>query len=155
MSAEGNLIPHPYLEASAKTLYRQVQQALFDADIAMPNLECVVAPVPPYLARMVSVPPLREALTTLPSTARPPTRTSHQNRVSSRSETAVKCLAPPLFPPRASDQRCREDAAQPRRLADRMADRRPVNAPVSDGAGQRERELLGKRDDGFPREASP
>lgn len=46
LSAVGDLMPHPYLEGSAESLYRDVEAAIFDADVAMGNLECVVAPRP-------------------------------------------------------------------------------------------------------------
>jgi poly-gamma-glutamate synthesis protein (capsule biosynthesis protein) len=46
LSAAGDLMPHPYLEGSARTLYAEMGTALFDADLVMGNLECVVAERP-------------------------------------------------------------------------------------------------------------
>lgn len=44
LSAVGDLMPHPYLAGSAATLYPHVASAIFEVDLAMANLECVVAP---------------------------------------------------------------------------------------------------------------
>jgi len=49
LSAVGDLMPHPYLAASRVTLYRDVADVIFDADLAMANLECVVIDAPPNL----------------------------------------------------------------------------------------------------------
>ena len=44
LSAVGDLITHRFLRRSSDTLYRQVSDLIFDADIAMANLECPVIP---------------------------------------------------------------------------------------------------------------
>lgn len=49
LSAVGDLMPHPYLTASRESLYRDVADVIFDADLAMANLECVVLDAPPEL----------------------------------------------------------------------------------------------------------
>ncbi len=42
LSAAGDLMQHPYLHRSGETLYDEVREVLFDSDLAMANLECVV-----------------------------------------------------------------------------------------------------------------
>lgn len=44
VSAVGDLMNHPYLPNSADTLYREVDDLIFGADLSMANLECVVYP---------------------------------------------------------------------------------------------------------------
>jgi hypothetical protein len=44
MSAVGDLMSHPYLAESTDTLYSAVSDLIFDVDISMANLECVVCP---------------------------------------------------------------------------------------------------------------
>lgn len=44
LSAVGDLMDHPYLAGSAGALYERVADRIFDADISMANLECVVYP---------------------------------------------------------------------------------------------------------------
>ena len=49
LSAVGDLMPHGELSASHETLYREVEDLIFGADLAMANLECVVVEQPPRL----------------------------------------------------------------------------------------------------------
>ncbi len=42
VSAAGDLMAHPFMAASADTLYREIGDLLFGADLSMANLECVV-----------------------------------------------------------------------------------------------------------------
>jgi poly-gamma-glutamate capsule biosynthesis protein CapA/YwtB (metallophosphatase superfamily) len=49
LTAVGDLMPHPYLTASRDSLYRDVGDLIFEADLAMANLECVVLDAPPKL----------------------------------------------------------------------------------------------------------
>jgi poly-gamma-glutamate synthesis protein (capsule biosynthesis protein) len=44
LSAVGDLIDHPFLAHSSDTLYRNVSEIVFGADIAMANLECPILP---------------------------------------------------------------------------------------------------------------
>jgi len=46
VSAVGDLMSHPYLARSDGSLYQDVAELIFGADIAMANLECVVCPAP-------------------------------------------------------------------------------------------------------------
>lgn len=48
-TAVGDSMPHPYMLASRESLYREVADLIFDADLAMANLECVVLERPPKL----------------------------------------------------------------------------------------------------------
>jgi poly-gamma-glutamate synthesis protein (capsule biosynthesis protein) len=43
LAAAGDLMDHPYLAHSRGSLYRRVAHELFDADVSMANLECVIA----------------------------------------------------------------------------------------------------------------
>jgi poly-gamma-glutamate synthesis protein (capsule biosynthesis protein) len=49
LTAVGDLMPHPYLAASRDSLYADVKDLIFDADLAMANLESVVLDAPPKL----------------------------------------------------------------------------------------------------------
>ena len=49
LSAVGDLMPHPYMSGSRACLYREVASVIFDADLAMANLECVVLDAAPKL----------------------------------------------------------------------------------------------------------
>lgn len=44
LAAVGDLMSHAWLAGSADTLYRDVEELVFGADVAMANLECVVLP---------------------------------------------------------------------------------------------------------------
>lgn len=44
LSAVGDLISHPFLANSADSLYTEVQELIFGADVAMANMECVIQP---------------------------------------------------------------------------------------------------------------
>jgi len=44
LSAVGDLMSHAFLADSRETLFRDVEQLVFGADVAMANLECVVLP---------------------------------------------------------------------------------------------------------------
>ncbi|MGK5083231.1 CapA family protein [Bdellovibrionota bacterium FG-1] len=44
LSSVGDLMDHPYLPNSADCLYGGVEDTVFDADVSMANLECVVFP---------------------------------------------------------------------------------------------------------------
>lgn len=46
LSAVGDLMNHEYLEGSGDSLYRDVADLVFGADLAMANLECVVTAAP-------------------------------------------------------------------------------------------------------------
>ncbi len=43
LSAVGDLINHPYLKNSKNTLYSEIAPYIFDVDISMANLECVIS----------------------------------------------------------------------------------------------------------------
>ncbi len=44
LSAAGDLMDHPYLPRSSGHLYGEVAESLFDADLSLANLECVIYP---------------------------------------------------------------------------------------------------------------
>jgi hypothetical protein len=44
LTAVGDLMDHPYLPRSGRSLYERVSNLIFDADVAMANLECVIYP---------------------------------------------------------------------------------------------------------------
>jgi len=46
ISAVGDLMNHPYLGRSGESLYREVEELIFGADLPMANLECVVSAGP-------------------------------------------------------------------------------------------------------------
>jgi poly-gamma-glutamate synthesis protein (capsule biosynthesis protein) len=49
LTAVGDLMPHPHLTASGASLYREVAELIFESDLSMANLECVVLDEPPKL----------------------------------------------------------------------------------------------------------
>jgi poly-gamma-glutamate synthesis protein (capsule biosynthesis protein) len=59
VTAAGDLLSHPYLARSADTLYEQVEDLIFDAEVSMANLECPIVPESPRaMAFAATAPPL-------------------------------------------------------------------------------------------------